>query len=475
MTARAAPAEPEARQHRGRRRLPRRGAHDAGIGTGVPERALVPPIPPDPGLPGARGLFLPAGIGVVASFLAARGWTMREARPVQALYRPGRSCVVRYQVHAETPGGEPRLLTLCAETRARTGQVPPPPPEFDARYVLPDPVAQDPPYLVYAFPYDPGLEGLPDAAWGPAVREALGKLGERPIFVAAAPIRYRPRRRAVFRYLVLNRGRRGRTFDVVFGKTLGSSNIRRCLAVTGALPRQTRRVRLRRPRVRLALPMGEVGGTLLFARLPGRSLRDLLIAGERLPAPERVAGLVADLARIGDTAAEWPEDAHRCPAGDLATLVGEFLVRVEPEIESDVRMVVDAIGEAADRDAVPSRIVHGDLYEAQVFVGDEFSLGLIDLDDFGPGDPILDAANFTAHLVALALSVPAAADRLLAYRALARETFVARLDIAPHAFAWREAMAMLLLATGPFRVLQPDWPAGVAERVALAGRLLKDL
>lgn len=440
------------------------------------EGALAPPIPPDPGLPGARGLFLPEGSDAVASFLEGRGWTMREVRAVQALYRPGRSCVVRYRVRAETPAGEPRILTLCGETRARPREVPPPPPEFGVRYGLPDPVAQVAPYLVYAFPYDPGLEGLPDAAWGPAVREALGQLGTRPIAVAVEPLRYRPRRRAVFRYLALHRGRRGRRFDVAFGKTLGSSRIRRCLAVTRSLSREARRVRLRRPRVRLALPKGEVvRGTLLFAPLRGRSLRDLLLAGERLPAPERVAGLIGDLAGLGDTAFEGPDASARCQPADLAAQVGELLAGLVPEVEPDVRRVVDAIAEGADRDRTPPCLVHGDLYEAQVFVDQDFSLGLIDLDDLGPGDPILDAANFTAHLLALALSVPAAADRLLAYRVLAREAFVARFDIPPAAYAWREALAMLLLATGPFRVLQPNWPAAVAERVSLATRLLRDL
>jgi hypothetical protein len=88
------------------------------------------------------------------------------------------------------------------------------------------------------------------------------------------------------------------------------------------------------------------------------------------------------------------------------------------------------------------------------------------------GDPAADAANFLAHLLALALSVPPARDRLLAYRALARTTFMERLGLGPRDLAWREALAMLQLATGPFRVLDPSWPVEVRRRVRLAVRLM---
>jgi aminoglycoside phosphotransferase (APT) family kinase protein len=143
-------------------------------------------------------------------------------------------------------------------------------------------------------------------------------------------------------------------------------------------------------------------------------------------------------------------------------------------VAADAWRIVDAATSAREAEEEPViRPVHGDLYEAQVFVARDFSLGLIDLDDLGPGDPAGDAANFCAHLIALALSVPAAAPRLLAYRELVRDAFLTRLGIAPAALAWREAVAMLLLATGPFRVLDPRWPREVGRRVRLAVRLLE--
>lgn len=432
----------------------------------------VPAIPPDPALPGARGLFLEGGVHTVAAFLEARGWSVAEARPVQALYRPGRSCVVRYRVVAATARGEPRVVSVCAESRAPVEEPPSPGPDLEERSGLSEPVGFVGPSLVWAFPYDPSLPGLADAAWGPAVRGALARHGEAAVAVGVEALRYRPRRRAVFRYVVMGRHRGARSRKVMFGKVLRPSRAHRTLQVARALSEGGRRgLGRRRPLLRLAVPEARLSGdTLVFSPMGGRSLRDLLLAGGPLPSPERVARLPDDLARLLRRHALPVAD--RAGPVDLARRVGDLLTRLVPEASPEVRSVVEAVEEGIGREDVAASPVHGDLYEAQVFVDRGSSLGLIDLDDLGPGDPALDAANFLAHLLALALSVPRAGDRLVAYRSLVREAFLARLDIPPRSLAWREALAMLLLATGPFRVLDPHWPREVGRRVRVAVRLL---
>lgn len=433
-------------------------------------------IPEDPGLPGVPGLFGEEARAQVAGFLDARGWMMRDARAVQALYRPGRSCVVRYRVLADTPRLEPRVLTVCAETREHVQEPPPAPADFAERYGLEEPVEVCHPYQIYVFPYDPALRGLPDAAWAPAVRDAMNRLGNGTIAVTTQPLRYRPRRRAVFRYLAAQRGGEPR-LRPFFGKVLRGSRARASLGVAATAPRSLRtpgRTRFRRPHIRLALPVGEiVRGALLFPPLLGRSLRELLIAGGTLPAPERVAKVMDDLARLGRDLA--PAQAiERWRPSEGAEETARLLRILVPGLDAELRAVVDAVRQGEANDPIPPRLVHGDLYEDQVFVAEHFSLGLLDLDDLGPGDPALDAANFCAHLVALALSAPAAADRLLAYRSLIRETFAATLGVPPSSLAWRESLAMLLLASGPFRVLDPGWPQQTAVRVQIAARLLAD-
>jgi Phosphotransferase enzyme family len=422
------------------------------------------PLPPDPELPGVAELLARAP-GVLGDFLAGRGWALDETRPVQVLYRPGRSCDVRYQARARHPGGDLRALSLVVETRARPLPPSPAPARFAERYQLPNPVAHVDPYLAWVFPYDPSLPGAMDAAWGPAVRIALNRTGRRATAVAVQPLRYRPRRRAVFHYLTLDRGRR----DVLFGKTLRPD---RAAAIVDAAPHL--RVRRRsRGRVRVSLPLDHGNdGTLLFPRLDGESLRDLLLTGSALPAPERLADLLDDLPRLAGDLGPTSPGSPKDPFG-MAEHSRTLLARVAPEAADDVHRAVDAIVERAQRDAgLPERLVHGDLYEAQVFVRDDYSLGLIDLDDLAPGDPVLDAANFCAHLIALGVSVPQAWSRLVAYRTLVRDAFLARLDVSPEALAWREALTLLLLASGPFRVLEPNWPAEVVRRVKIVLALL---
>lgn len=425
------------------------------------ERALAPVLPPDPGLPGVRGLFQAGGSDLLGPFLASRSWSLVESRPVQVTYQPGRSCIVRYRVRATNHYGEPRVLSLSAETRQRPGRAADPHPAFGERYGLSPPLERIDPYLVWAYPYDPSLEGLPDAAWGPAVRERLAAAGRPLRAVAVRSLRYRPRRRAVFRYTGLHGGRRSPGPGPLFGKVLRSAKVERWSRVLGLRPS--------RDSIRLAVPISSPGdGPLLFEPVEGRCLRDILIAGGPLPSPERVAGLLDDLPRVlGD----YPGDNDAERSLRTAAATREVVARVTPEAAASADRLVDLVSGGVRRDAVPPRTVHGDLYEAQVFVGQGYSLGLIDLDDAGPGDPAMDAGTFLAHLVALALAFPSAGRRILAYRTLMRDAFLDRLGIAPADLAWREALQMFHLGLGPLRTLNPRWPHEVNRRVDLALRL----
>jgi hypothetical protein len=422
-------------------------------------------LPPDPELPGVADLLVEAP-GILAGFLAGQGWMLDETRPVQVLYRPGRSCDVRYQARARHPDGALRALSLVVETRARPRTPSPPPASFGERYRLPNPVTGAGPYLAWVFPYDPSLPGLIDAASGPMVRETLARTGRRATAVAVQPLRYRPRRRAVFHYLTLDRGRS----EALFGKVLRPGKAE---AILGAAPHLRGR-RWSRRRLRVSLPLDHsTDGALLFTPLGGRSLRDLLLTGGSLPAPGRLAGVLDDLPRLVGNGSPPAPGSPKNPVR-MAEHARTLLTRVVPKAAADVHRAADAIVERAQRDdtALPDRLVHGDLYEAQVFVGEDYSIGLIDIDDLGPGDPVLDAANFCAHLIALGASVPEAWAPLVAYRELVRDAFLARLDVPPAALAWREALALLLLASGPFRVLEPNWPAEVVRRVEIVLALL---
>jgi Phosphotransferase enzyme family len=397
-----------------------------------------PPFPVDRDLPGAAELFAAAGVDRVARCLDERGLTPHRVEPAQAHYRPGRWLAVCFRTGAvERSSGRPLTPTVTVECRAGA------------------------PDALWAFPDDPALSGLPAAADGDRVRR---RLRPAPAVLEVEPLRYRPRRRAVLRYRIPEAGptARGR---VLFGKVVTPARGRRLLDLADAL---------RSSGLRLALPAGRIApGALLLPCLPGRTLRDLLLTGQPVPAPDRVVGLTEELhrraspllasGRVGDRTAQ----RLRIDPG-TALCAAQVVARLLPEQGCAAGRVAEAVnGWVEESEPSEEWVVHGDLYENQVLV-DGDTLGLIDLDDLGRGDPLLDAANFSAHLLALGASGPPRAGAILRYREELRAAFCRRLDVDPAAMAWREAYCLLRLAAGPFRVLHPDWPRRMADRLALA-------
>lgn len=411
-----------------------------------------PSLPADRDLPGAAQVLAGAGTERVARFLDERGLDPHRVEPTQAHYRPGRWLAVCFRTGAvERSTGRPVTPTVTVECRA--GQ----------------------PEAIWQFPDDPGLPGLAAAVRGDLVRR---RLRSRPVAVEVEPLRYRPRRRAVLRYRLLQpedaTGQSqdaGRRVRIVFGKVVTPARGRRLLALADAL---------RPTGLRLALPAGRVGpGALILPSLPGTSLRELLVGGRPLPAPDRIAAFSADLHQRSRPllAAGMEVDRtalrRRLDTG-TALCAAQVVARLLPEHGCAAGRVAEAVvGFAEESDPVEERIVHGDLYENQIVV-DRDTLGLLDLDDLGPGDPLLDAANFSAHLLVLGASGIAAAQTILVYREELRTAFCRSLDADPAALAWREAYCLLRLAAGPFRVLHPDWPTRMAARLDLATGVLSD-
>jgi hypothetical protein len=405
----------------------------------------LPTIPADPELP--RG-----GTGAVARFLAGRGLDPQRIEPAQAHYRPGRWLTVCFCATGLDRGsGRPVDLTVTVDCRA--GEAP----------------------EVWAFPDDPALPGLAAAA-DPDGRLVRRRLRPSPARVTVEPVRYRPRRRAVVRYRVAGGG-------TLFGKVMTPRRARRLLALADRLGDPDPD-----PGLGLALPAGLLApGALLLPRLSGRPLRNLLLAGDGLPCPEALAGLPDRLHRRAAAAvlagppapkpgpaagsgAATPGRRRIDPVGALAA--AHVVARLLPGEACAAGRLAEAVVAWSESDDPPDDlIVHGDLYENQILIdGDTF--GLIDLDDLGPGDPLLDAANFSAHLLLLATSGTPAAAVIGRYRDELRAAFARRLDADPAALAWREAYCLLRLVTGPFRVLHPDWRRRMADRLVLAAAAL---
>ena len=217
----------------------------------------LPSPPADRELPGAADLLGDAGAARVAQFLEDRGLEPhRVVEAAQAHYRPGRSLAVCFRTAAvDRASGRPVCPTVTVECRA--GE----------------------PDTIWVFPDDPALPGLTAGTDRRLVRR---RLRPRPATVTVEPLRYRPRRRAVLRYRLLDDG--GAPIGSgLFGKVVTPARGRRMLALAGAL----RELDSSRPAgLRLALPAGRIGpGALLLPCLAGTPLRDLLLAEGRSRPP----------------------------------------------------------------------------------------------------------------------------------------------------------------------------------------------
>jgi len=397
-------------------------------------------MPADPALPGSGALSGEGGRLLVDEFLAHDGWRLYGHRAVQALYHPARSLLVRHSAWARR-GDEERRFSLCTELRA------------DA--------AKPAGAQVWAFPDDPGLPALRQAMDASQAMSWIAP-GDDARSVAIGPVAYRPKRRAVLRYRVRAPRRDGGESTSLYVKVLNPEDAERTWRL-GEL--------LRGADLPLALPVQRPErDVLVFDQLEGRSLREHLLAGDAAPSPQRVFSLMDEVARLDGVLSN---PAGRSGPGGLRHAV-RVLRHILPGERDELHALRDEILARIERHPVEPRVIHGDLYEGQVMLREDYSLGLLDLDDIGIGDPAQDAANFTAHLVALADSSPAAGARLLAYRALMRAEVLRKFDVAEEGFAAREALVMVQLATGPFRVLEARWPERVTQRLRLARLLLEE-
>ena len=120
-------------------------------------------------------------------------------------------------------------------------------------------------------------------------------------------------------------------------------------------------------------------------------------------------------------------------------ILHSFTQMAPATVASAVRSALPLLGHATWE---PTTVVHRDLYEEHILLGD--GIGLIDIDDAALGPPELDLGNLWAHLELLALRV--GGDFLpLATRLL--ESYVdAGGGLDPRLFAWCRSSTLLRLA-----------------------------
>ncbi len=379
----------------------------------------------------------PRAQGLLSAAVATAGGQLVSWRARQVDHRPGRSTTVSYAARVRWADGE-REDTLAATiggpaVTAADGLHP-------GVLRLNDGIRD---VAVWRMPLDPGLPALAAALAPRAVAHLLaayGVAGVDPQTVRLAVRAYRPGRRAV----IEARAGAARLFlKVVRPHTVQALHRRHTALGSQGFPVPT--------------SLGWTDdGLLVLAALPGESMRVRMLDGGRLPTGADLLGLLDRLPAQLDL-------PHRpswtSAAAHYARVVG---AAVPDQAERAAALAARITAGTAQP---PDRLVHGDLYEAQLLLTGAEITGVLDVDSAGPGRRADDLACLVAHALVLGLSRPEQAPRLHAVAAGWHADFRRRVD--PVELDLRVAGVLLSLATGPHRVQEAGWPDGTRRRVDL--------
>jgi hypothetical protein len=397
-----------------------------------------------------RDELLPAltsllGVGardVVGPAVRAAGGELATLQRREVLYRPGRRASVRYAATVRWAGGSAVTETLVAIVDVDG-------PPAGTLVVSAGNLAVG----ILRYPADSSLPGLRVAVSVPAVAARFGVPSEAVTLDLRS---YRPGRRAVVRVRVGERGP-------------GAAALERYLKIVP--PDELVPLLGRLAALNGHVPVPEVvatwpeDGIVVLAALAGRTVREVLLGGDRAAVDRLPDGAVLiDLLDHLPPPGVGP--AVRVSHGPLGRAAGHagLLAAVMPGEHERLQALVGRL--AGPVGTGPVVTTHGDLHEAQLLVEGSRVVGMLDVDGAGPGRRVHDLATLLGHLVALGDAVPRRRVAIERWRGRLQPAFDRTVD--PAELRRTTAAALVGLATGPFRVQAPAWRRQVRQRIALA-------
>lgn len=398
----------------------------------------VASLPMDEKLPGLLHLF--DSEWVWDAFCAKFGSPEeppQRIRPRQLLYRPGARALVGYVAERRWDGWvveEEFAIELVAGRPER----------------------------LFRFPDDPYLPGLRPMAFAPDAQALLTKhVRLHPQRLHVEAVRYRPANRAVLRHIA--GWRRSSVGEVVlYARVMPPERVGRLLAAAELAERSGFVL----PRLAGCWPEG---GVVWLAGVPGETVRSLIRQGSP-PDPQLILDGLAPL-----WASPLTQDAGRpldVAAGfrSATRLLSQVLQDDGPR--QALQRAATALGPFVEAWR-PSAVAHNDFYDDQVVLAPSGRLALVDFEETGPGDPLLDVGNFLAHLRRMART-GSAAEACDAYRRRFRAAALERFGWEERELALREAYSLFRLSANPFRTLQRDWPQAVQAGLTFAVEALDE-
>ena len=318
-------------------------------------------------------------------------------------------------------------------------------------------LARDQPARLFRYPQDPNLPGLIDAASAPAATKLLNThVFTVPVRrVRVDVVRYRHGGHAVLRH---------RIGDLRFYvRVMRPDRVARLIAAAELVAQSG-----------FALPRlagcWTEGGVAWLSEIPGTNVRRLIRKGEGVD-PEPILDALAPLWAIPD-AGNGRRPFSLRGAYRRARRVFRQVLRDHDGPRQTLRQSTAALDPFVES-WQPSGAAHNDFYDDQMIRIPDGRLALVDFEEAGLGDPLLDVGNFLAHMRWSAHFGPDAEARASgAYHRRMREAALERFGWDEHALNLREAVCIFRVCTNPVRHLAPDWPRRLDEGLSLANELV---
>lgn len=389
----------------------------------------------DRALPAVEHLVGERALDVLRPPVTAAGGILESVRPVHVQYRPGSDVIVRYSALISWEGQPAKRDTLAAASTV-WGPLP------GTVTVTADTPTGPLEVGVWRWPFDPVLAGLAAAVDTEAVASLLGLDGRE---VQLDVVAYRPTERAV---IAVSTPQGVHCYLKVVAPEAVDTIAARHVALTSA-----------------GVPAPDVmichsaTGVLALKPLRGPTWRELIKAEATMWVD------LDEFDRLADAFAEVRLDAPALPSrlGDAALharMLSTVLPRLRDRIEPLIERFEHAVAPVADT------TVHGDLHEAQLVVRDGRIVGVLDIDDAGPGSAIDDRANVLARLLFRSTLDHSGRTDLAEYAHALRTASLRRFDAKQ--LDLHTSAALVGLATGPFRMQGTDWRSEVTALIERA-------
>ena len=319
-------------------------------------------------------------------------------------------------------------------------------------------VRRDRDATVYRYPDDPNLPGLLEAA---SVESALKLVNMHVLAVPARRIRvdmvrYRPGNRAVLRH------RLGR---IRFYARVMRPQVLAPLLKAAELTQHSGFVA---PRL---AGCWEEGGVLWMSEIPGRNLRSYIRRGHQPPAETLLDGLE----KLWNVPLQQADTRPFNLAGAYRRANRAFIKALENDVSE--QMILDEATRTLDpfvKSWTPTHTAHNDFYDDQMLILPDGRIALVDFEETGPGDPMLDIGNFLAHLRwAAHFGKPRESRAKSAYHSIFLAASLNRTGWNSRELALREAVCLFRVCTNAIRHPRPDWRIRLQEGLSLVNDILR--